>query len=198
MRGEKNARRRMPGGRIVRQLTCAAVALLLVVGAGCGGFGPKPDLPPVLPSDLVVGSSGEGGGALTLLHDFTAQVVLTRSATLGPLVLYTSIEPAFDGLAEDDPDVPIYVLAAEIPLTVELTAIDEGATVRFDTTVLSSPGDVAEFVMAPGGPFHPGWRVGPPEGSVPEPHRVSFRIGDASGRYGSSATYTLDLVVDVP
>lgn len=173
------------------------VAAALAFVGGCG-FGDKPDLPPIYPEDLVVGSSQPEDGALSLFFDFAEQVPLTRSATLGPLVLYSNIDPAFDGLTVDDPDVPLYVLASEIPLTVELVSIDEGATVRFDDTVLSAPGDVAEFAMGPGGHFHPEWRVTAPEGSLPEPHRVSFRVGDASGRYGSSTTYTLTLVVTDP
>lgn len=173
------------------------VAAALAFVAGCG-FGDKPDLPPVFPQDLVVGSSQPGGGALTLFFDFAEQVPLTRSATLGPLVLYSNIDPAFDGALEDDPDVPSYVLAAEIPLTVELVAIDEGASVRFDETVLSAPGDTAEITMGPGGHFHPEWRVVAPEGAVPVPHTVSFRVGDASGRYDASTVYTLTLVVTDP
>lgn len=175
----------------------AALALGAALAAGCG-FGDKPDLPPVLPEDLVVGSVQPGGGAIGVLFDFAEEVVLTRSATLGSLVVYAAIDPAFDGLAEDDPDASLYTLDGEIPLTIELVAIDAGAELRADTTVLSQPGDTAEIVMGPGVHFHPEWRVIAPEGTTPEPHRITFRLGDASGHYGTSQTYTLTLVVTDP
>ncbi len=174
-----------------------ALALVVALVNACG-FGDKPDLPPVLPDDLVVGSSQPGGGALGVLFDFAEEVVLTRSATLGPLVVYSAIDPAFDGLTEDDPDASLYVLSGEIPLAVELVAIDAGAELRLDASVLAQPGDTAEIVMGPGVHFHPEWRVIAPEGPTPGPHDVTFRLGDASGRYGTSQTFTLTLVVTDP
>lgn len=184
----------MNGARRVPWLLSCAMTVLLVLGAGCG-FGPKPDLPPVLPSDLFVGSNESGGGALAVLHDFAQNVELTPSATVGPLVLYASIEPAFDGLTTDDPGQSLYVLDGEIPVTFELLAIDEGAQVRFDDAVLSTPGETAQFAMGPGGHFHPEWRVTALSGTTPDSKQVVFRIADASGRYGVSAEYTLTLVV---
>jgi len=178
-------------------LSFIAVALAASLTSGCG-FGDKPDLPPVLPDDLVVGSSQPGGGAIGVLFDFAEEVVLTRTATLGPLVVYSAIDPAFDGLTEDDPDASLYVLSGEIPLTVELVAIDAGAELRLDATVLAAPGDTAEIVMGPGVHFHPEWRVIAPEGTTPGPHDVTFRLGDASGRYGMSQTFTLTLVITDP
>jgi len=175
----------------------AAIALAASLAGGCG-FGDKPDLPPVLPEELVVGSLQPGGGDVGVLYDFSAQAALTRSATLGPLVVYSAIEPAFDGLVEDDPDAPLYALTGEIPLQIELVAIEAGAELRVDTTVLSAPGDTAEIVMGPGVHFHPEWRVIAPEGTTPGPHTVTFRLGDASGRYGTSQTYTVTLVVTDP
>lgn len=185
----------MRGTSMVAKL--ASCALMLALGAACG-FGPKPDLPPVLPTDLFVGSNASGGGALAVLHDFAQEVELTPSANLGPLVLYASIEPAFDGLTTDDPGQSLFVLDGEISVTFELVAIDDDAQVRFDDVVLSAPGDTAQFAMGPGGHFHPEWRVTAPSGTTPDPKQVVFRIADASGRYGASAEYTLTLVVSVP
>jgi hypothetical protein len=180
---------------ILRAATLAAAAAALAATLAACGFGNKPDLPPILPDELQVGSSQAGGGDLGILFDFAEPVPVTRSATVGPLVLYASIEPPFDGLVEADPDVPLFPLDGEVGVAVEILAIDAGAQVRMDGVVLDAAGKSAEIAIGPGSHVHPEWRVTAPEGTTPEPHRVTFRLVDASGRYGSSVAYTLTLVV---
>lgn len=175
--------------------------VLLVASAACAaavgcGLGDKPVLPPVLPPDLQVGSTEDGAGDLNVVYDFAnVPAPLSESAVVGSLVLYTSIEPAFDGVVEADPDLSLYPFAAEIPLIMELVAVDSGAAVRIGGVTLENPGDQAEIVVGPGTHLHPEWQLIAPVDVVPEPHRLSFRLVDPSGTFGATETYELTLEV---
>lgn len=180
-----------------RTLLVAVSIALATAAAGCG-FGDKPELPPVLPEELQVGSSEPGGGDIGVLYDFAAPVALSRSAVLGSFVLYTAIDPSFDGLVEAKPNAPLYPFPGEVSLVLEVIAVDPGAELRIGDVVLGAAGDQAVISVAPGSHLHPEWRVTAPEGTTPEPHRFTFRLSDPEGFFGATETYELSLVVVDP
>jgi hypothetical protein len=180
-------------GGTTRRLLLAALVAALVAGCGPGskpeGFGEGGHEE----VDLIVGSTLAGGGRLAVEYDFDREVEVTPSATLGGMTLFTSSDPGFDALEEDEPEESFFVLDDGTAVTVEITAIDPGAAVRIRGVTLDAIGEAAVLGTMPDLHHHPEWQLALPEGVI-ETRTLSFKLTAASGAYDESEEYTLTLV----
>jgi len=143
--------------------------------------------------EMMLGSTAAGSGALGLAYDFTDPIVVTPELTLGSMTLYSSIFPGIEWLQEDDPADMLHVLTVGTPFSMQIVAIDPGASVMVGGTTLSAAGQsafVATTTNVTGDHFHPQWQVLLPEG-VMGSYSVSFRLTTTSHSYVQSSVYSL-------
>lgn len=108
---------------------------------------------------IEIGSTADGGGALVTFFHFHDRVArLSYSTTVGPNSIYTGALPAFESLPADDaPD--LYVLDPGTQVNVEITAIEEGASVTINSTLLDEVGESVLLGTQPIGHNHPAWTL---------------------------------------
>ena len=146
-------------------------------------------------AEMILGSTADSAGALALDFEFESVVVRVPFTTaLGPVSFYSDIIPAIEPIAADDVTIPLYVLDASTQVTMEITAIDEGAvSVKIGPTTLAAVGDTAVVGTMPIPHTHPTYQLALnlPEGEFGE-GRVSFKL-TATGptTYAESEIYTL-------
>ena len=162
--------------------TCSALALCLTLGGRAHAQHA---------GDMIIGSTGDGTGALAVEFEFDTVVRLSYDQDIGP---YTGDEPGFDALATDEPLESFYVLDNGTTVTVEVTAIDEGRlSLVLNATTLAAPGD--SVLLGTAGVdlhHHPIFRIQllQPAGQYGDA-RVSFKLTTTSGSYTSSKIYSL-------
>ncbi len=146
---------------------------------------------------LVIGSTADGGGALRVDFDFTNVVPVSFSASLGGTSIYTAGTPSFNALTTDK--ATAFVLDDETALSLEITALDPGATgVKVNGTVLDAVGESAVLGTfdADAGAFHahPEWQLllALPAGAHGE-RTIGFRLTTTASGYAASDSYTLRL-----
>jgi hypothetical protein len=142
--------------------------------------------------DMLVGSSAAGGGSLALLYDFGKRVAVTCSAGACagdpiPNSLYSSTDPGWDDIVNDTGGV--FALPDGVPISVEITAIDPGVSMKIGATTLTAPGQSRLLGAIPSIHTHPSWQLLLPSGIAGE-RTVSFRMTTTSGAYTQSAVYT--------
>lgn len=133
-------------------------------------------------SIMLVGSTGEDAGALTV--DQVPVAFVAESACLGGsgddceggVVVYTGTSPGFDDLGADDPNQPIYVLPEEIEVSIEITAVEAGASVLISGVVLDEVGETAVVNTTGHLHNHPTWTLTAPAGEVPADKQITFRL----------------------
>ncbi len=145
-------------------------------------------------TEIVVGSTAAGGGALAIAYDFGAVTRTTFSSSIGPLNLYSGIYPSMTSLDFDTP--PLYVLAEGTEVSLVISGIDEGRTsIKVDATALTGIGDTAPIGVAPFEDVHPTYQLllAQPQGEFGE-GTLSFRL-TATGptAYEDSAVYTVKI-----
>ena len=149
--------------------------------------------------DMIIGSTVDGGGALTLAYDFARPVRVSASISAGGMTLFTATDPGFDALDTIQPG--LFQLAVGTPVAVEIVSIDAAASVQVHGSILLAPGDAAQLgnMTADGDGLHvhPTWRLVLADGAPPASFTISFRLTTTSTHYGASDLHTLS-VTNVP
>lgn len=144
--------------------------------------------------DMFLGSSAPGGGALKLAHDFCAAVLVTPGLSAGGITRHTATQPGFNELVTERPG-DIYPLRESTPMSLRLTSIDPGVSIKVGSTLLAAPGDAALIGNAPNLHVHPEWRLELPDGQGGSFH-VEFALVTGSPRYTESPPYRFTLTTD--
>lgn len=140
--------------------------------------------------DIFIGATAAGGGTLVMDYDFTREVEVPLSVSLGGSDLFSEPDPGFNPITADES--ALFVVTEGTPLTLVVTAAEDGASVKVNGVTLAAPGDAAVLGDAvDGAHVHPEWQVVLPTG-VLEPRTISFKL-TAPG-YADSAAATLTLV----
>lgn len=152
--------------------------------------------------EIHVAADAESGGTLLLHPEFDVAEAIplffaecfggTGDDCAGGMRLFTAVNPGFSPLEESQPDESLYTVAAGAPITLEVTELAEGLTLRLGEVALDSPGDTAllgetpEFhadleaqLLVPGG--------GAPSGTF----AASFKVTTTAAGYEMSAPVTV-------
>jgi len=153
-------------------------------------------------SDMELGATADGGGALTIEYNFGAIVRTDFAGLVGPFALYSSSNPGFTAV-EDEPLEGLYELDAGTAVSLSVVTIDPGVQLQLGATTMAAAGDSAVIgthdVAGEGGALHqhPTFRLilDAPEGEFGE-GTVSFKLtGDPLNptSYADSETYSLEV-----
>lgn len=189
---------------------CRGAALLTAalatstVSAGCGagsappGFGEDH-------GDIVIAATGIGTGQIAIEYDASEAIEVFFNTCIGGtgddceggFVLYSSEEPGFDALLENDTEHGLFPLAAGTPVSIELTSNDSGTSFFMNGTSLSSPGDsVVLGVALEGLHAHGEWQLTLPGGMPPTgEYFIGFRLTTSSQQYAQSVPFGITLTV---
>jgi hypothetical protein len=162
-----------------RRLPFAFAFLLLAAPAGAQHAG-----------DMLVGSTTAGGGALGIAYDFAPPVVVTESASGGGSTLYSGTDPGWDLLAT--PTGRLVPLPSGVPVTVVVTAIDAGASLKIGPTTLSAVGHSRLLGMTPSVHVHPIWQLVLPAGTTGS-RAIAFRLVTTAAGWSDSPSHVVTL-----
>ena len=181
-----------------------AIGFLLIALQGCddddgkGGGAPATPTPTATPTATAspvpteephpphsvsrVGSTQAGGGKLTIDENFTAFVV--PEACLGGsgedceggTVVYIGDSPGFNNLQTENPAQPIYKLPDGVTVSIEVTAVDEGASLGISGMSLDTAGEIGLVNTTPELHNHPEWTLVAPGGTHPEDKHITYRL----------------------
>lgn len=152
--------------------------------------------------EIKVASSSDGGGRLIGHPEFTITNPIplpyddcfggTGDDCEGGMRLFSAVNPGIEPLDESEPEESLFTLADGVPVTLEVTAIDAGLTIRLGDIALDSPGDSVLLGETPG--FHSNLETqllipggGEPSGTF----SVSFKLTTTSGLYTDSEVITV-------
>lgn len=151
--------------------------------------------------ELFIASSQENGGALVFHPEFDVADAIpaflsdclggTGEECTGGTQVFTTVNPGIEPLAESEPDESLFTLAAETPVTLEITAIDAGLTMRLGDTTLDSVGDTVLLGSAPD--FHADMeaQLALAAGTAARDYAVTFKVTTTAAGYQSSSELTL-------
>jgi uncharacterized repeat protein (TIGR04052 family) len=152
--------------------------------------------------EIVVGSSQENGGALVAHPEFdTGEPISAPFAEClggtgdecdGGTRLFTTVNPGIEPLAASEPEESLYALAGGTPVTLQVTAIDAGLTLRLNGTTLDSGGDTVLLGAAPD--FHADLeaQLALPGGGEPSgTYGVTFKLTTTAAGYQESSPVTV-------
>jgi hypothetical protein len=151
--------------------------------------------------DMIIGSTADGGGALSVEYDFTGVVPVGFDSEPVPgTSLYVATDPGFDALEADEVAESFYVLDGGTPVSVQITALEPGKTAMFlNGTLLDAVGESVVLGTQGGTPpndlhHHPQLQLilALPAGEFGE-GSISFKLTTTSGSYAESASYTMTL-----
>ena len=149
-------------------------------------------------SDMIIGSTVAGGGALSIRYDFANLVEVSLSFAGPTQSLYSGTDPGWDAVFPSEP--PLFALAAGTAVRVQITAIDAGVSLKVGATTLAAVGDSVALgtIDAAGNGLHvhPEWRLLLPNG-VTGAYHVSFRLTTTSAAYAQSPVYAAT-ITNVP
>lgn len=111
----------------------------------------------------------------------------------GGTVAYTGDSPGFNDVRTENPSLPLYKFPDGVTVSIEVTDIDEGASVLISGTLLDTIGETAVINTSPELHNHPTWQILAPGGEDPDDLDLSFRL-HATG-YTSSDEITVTLVL---
>lgn len=173
----------------IARLAGAVVVLALV--AGCG---PSPDdFPPDDHADVLVAATGEGAGNLAVDYHSDEPIAVFLSASLGGFDLYSASDPGFALLEEDEPGEGLFVVADDVEIALEITALDEGVRLKVGAVTLDEVGDAVVLGSTPDLHTHGEWQVVVPAGVTTGSHALSFRFTTSAPDYGPSEPVTVVL-----
>jgi len=158
---------------------------------------PTPEEPPH--TENLFGSTEEGSGALTVdaaaeVHvAFSACIGGTGDECIGGTAIYIATDPGFEQAEEDEPDEPLFVLADGVPVSLEVTAIDEGINLVFGSVTLNAVGESVLFGTTPGLHADLEWQLALPGGDT-EGRSVSLKLTTTSSLYTESEVFDVTLV----
>ncbi|MEO8602607.1 MAG: MbnP family copper-binding protein [bacterium] len=152
--------------------------------------------------EIFAASSTDGGGALVAHAEFdtTQAVPLFFSECLGGTGaecdggtrLFTAVNPGISPLDASEPDEAIYALGGGTVVSLAVTAIDPGLTIRFGDVVLDSAGDSVDLGTTP--EFHADLeaQLALPGGEEPSgTFSASLKLTTTSATYTASEVFTI-------
>ena len=152
--------------------------------------------------EIVVASSAENGGALVAHPEFdTAEPIPASLADClggtgdecdGGTRIFTTVNPGIEPLAESEPDESLYALADGTPVTLQVTALDAGLTLRLGETTLDGVGDTVVLGTSPD--FHADLeaQLALPGGGEPSgTYAVTFKLTTTAAGYQGSDEVTV-------
>lgn len=188
MQSRRNDERRTRTG--VAAFLAAWMALSAAAGCGPGdkpkGFGRGADRD----FDMFLGADAADGGALGLDYDFSRKVTAPLSVSAGGSNLFVGVDPGFSPITSDESG--FFVVADGTEITIEVTAVDPGASMKLNGEVLDAPGESAVLGTMPDVHVHPEWQVVLAEDAPLESRTITFRA-TAPPPYAPSPEVTLTL-----
>ena len=201
-------------GKLSARLSVAVVLLVIAaLGAGCSESeleGTVAVEPTPTPSEhhgpphsiMRVGSTEHDGGQLVVNEVPVAFVV--ESACLGGsgddctggTVAYTGDSPGFNDLIEEDEGPTLHKLPDGTEVSIEVTEVDENASVLISGTLLDTVGETAVINTSPELHNHPTWQILAPGGEHPDDLDLSFRLHAQGYTSSDEITVTLSLFED--
>lgn len=177
--------------------------LLALAGCGAGG---SPDGFGEGHVDILIGATEEGGGALVVdYHDSDEPIGVSFSSCIGGsgencdggVVLYSAEDPGFGAVEEPEPDEGVFPLEEGTEVSIEITAIDAGASLFIGDATLDAVGESAVIGTALEGlHVHGEWRLVLPGGEEPlAEYTVEFMLTTTAPLYESSDAFALTLTV---
>ena len=142
---------------------------------------------------MLIWSTADGGGALTIDWDFANRDVLQtfKAFCAGGECLYSTIDPGFMAV-DSDPRAGFFTLAAGTMVSIEIVAIDEQATLKINGVGLVHPGDRTLLGSAGTLHVHPTWQLTVADG-VEGDFALSFKLTTDSPLYSQSALFSVRL-----
>ncbi|HSQ01278.1 MAG TPA: hypothetical protein VL049_28995 [Candidatus Dormibacteraeota bacterium] len=142
---------------------------------------------------MLIWSTADGGGALTIDWDFANRDVLQtfKAFCAGGECLYSTIDPGFMAV-DSDPRAGFFTLAAGTMVSIEIVAIDEQATLKINGVGLAHPGDRTLLGSAGTLHVHPTWQLTVADG-VEGDFALSFKLTTDSPLYSQSALFSVRL-----
>ena len=149
-------------------------------------------------SDMIIGSTTSGGGALAIRYDFANVVHVSPSFVGATQTLYSGTDPGWDAVFPSEP--PLYLLTAGTPVHVQITALDPGVSLKVgaDTLDAVGKGHTLGTIDASGTGLHvhPEWRLLLANGVTGDYH-IAFQLTTTAPAYSASVEYTAT-VTNVP
>ena len=142
--------------------------------------------------DIIMGSTQKGKGPLTVQYDFSRIVRVAPSFAAGGVVLYSATDPGFDALIHDDPTVPIFALSNGTPVRVQITAVDDGVSMKISGLTLDAGGKSAPIGTMPSLHNHPEWHLTLPDG-VFVTRYLYFKLTTTAHGYSESVEYRVTI-----
>jgi hypothetical protein len=136
-------------------------------------------------------STTAGGGALVATTEL-GSVLLSLTFCAGGECLLENAETSVVAPAEDLPTVPLFALAEDTTVRMELVSADPGTSVRIAGSTLNEVGESVAIGKAHTMHAHPTWQVQTDEGTTGQ-WSIAFRFTTTSPAY--SASDTVDLVL---
>jgi hypothetical protein len=152
------------------------------------------------PSEMRIGSTADGGGALAVDFSFDAITPVAFVTEVAGTSVYAAEDPSLDAIVTDDPAASRYVLDDGTEVRIEVTSLEPGTTaLKVNGTVLDAVGEsavIATFAAADPAAFHrhPEWQLllALPAGGYGS-GTIAFKLTTTSPSYAASPTYTLTL-----
>lgn len=85
--------------------------------------------------DLAIGSDAAGSGALLIDYPFAERPVVRVSDSGAPVGLFTTGDPGFGAVKEDEPGEGIFALPPGEEISIEVVAIDDSVALKLDNGV---------------------------------------------------------------
>jgi len=152
--------------------------------------------------EIFAASSSDGGGALVAHAEFDVNeaIPLFFSECLGGsgaecdggTRLFSAVNPGISPLEASEPDESLYALAESTTVTLAVTAIDAGLTLRLGDALLDGVGDSVDLGTTP--EFHADLesQLALPGGGEPSgTYSASFKLTTSSAIYTASEVLTL-------
>ncbi len=104
--------------------------------------------------------------------------------------LFVGVDPGFSPITADESG--FFVVADGTEITIEVTAVDPGASIKLNGAVLDAPGESAVLGTMPDVHVHPEWQVVLLEDAALEPRAITIRA-TAPPPYAASPEVTLTI-----
>jgi hypothetical protein len=136
--------------------------------------------------DMIIASSGNGGGALVLRHDTSLPVLVTPSLSSDGTTRYTTTQPGFEALLR--PEGGLFPLKDGTPVRMEITTVDPTVSFKMGAASLDVVGEAAPIGQMPNLHVHGEWRLLLPDGVIGA-YRLAFKLTTTARGYTDSAVY---------
>jgi len=133
-------------------------------------------------------STEDGSGTIVVDYPFEDTILVEESVCVAGQCLYTATTPGIVA-EQEQPLEGLFFIDNAIPLTLEIVDLSDEVSLRFDSLILDTPGQIIRLGFSP---FHAHttYQVEIPEG-VEGDFFVTFKITSSAPFYLDSAEYTL-------